>query len=266
MPFDRAPLMSFGAGPAVLETVVRVLTAALVLALIIGYTEGIEALAAAAPDLPWPVVLAGDWHDPEGRGSAPSGVHCTGRLDGAALRSEYGRASIFCLPARYEPFGLAALEAAAFSVAALRDERGIPWDKLTVFHMDEYIGLSADHPASFRRYIREKIAEVFQPKAVHYINGDTDNTGAELVRYTTLLSILGGLDVPSAGRVTVAGHDLLAMDADERQSRADKLRETVRGASVRQWFIDQVEDALTALATQAKNASTSATPEAVTSE
>lgn len=33
---------------------------------------------------------------------------------------------------------------------------------------------------------------------------------------STLLSILGGLDVPSAGRVRVAGHDLLAMDADER--------------------------------------------------
>ena len=33
---------------------------------------------------------------------------------------------------------------------------------------------------------------------------------------STLLSILGGLDVPSAGRVTVAGHDLLALDADER--------------------------------------------------
>ena len=33
---------------------------------------------------------------------------------------------------------------------------------------------------------------------------------------STLLSILGGLDTPSAGRVQVAGHDLLAMDAEQR--------------------------------------------------
>jgi glucosamine-6-phosphate deaminase len=72
-------------------------------------------------------------------------------------------------------------------IAALHNQH-IPWDRLTVFHMDEYIGLPADHPASFRRYIREKIAEVFHPKAVHYINGDTDDIGAELVRYTTLLA------------------------------------------------------------------------------
>ena len=33
----------------------------------------------------------------------------------------------------------------------------LPWDRVRVFHMDEYIGMAADHPASFRRYLRENL-------------------------------------------------------------------------------------------------------------
>jgi glucosamine-6-phosphate deaminase len=34
---------------------------------------------------------------------------------------------------------------------------GIAWDQVELFHLDEYIGLSGDHPASFQHYIRERI-------------------------------------------------------------------------------------------------------------
>ncbi|GAA3125619.1 hypothetical protein GCM10020001_053270 [Nonomuraea salmonea] len=54
---------------------------------------------------------------------------------------------------------------------ALR-EQGIPWDRVTVFHMDEYVGIAADHPASFRRWIKERIEDPFAPAAVHYIDGN----------------------------------------------------------------------------------------------
>src|SRR5437870_4632598 len=34
---------------------------------------------------------------------------------------------------------------------------GIDWSKITLFHMDEYLGIKADHSASFRRYMRERV-------------------------------------------------------------------------------------------------------------
>lgn len=63
----------------------------------------------------------------------------------------------------------------------------IPWDKVTVFHMDEYVGLPADHPASFRRWIAERVEERFHPAAVHYIDGEND-VAAEIERYSALLA------------------------------------------------------------------------------
>ncbi len=50
---------------------------------------------------------------------------------------------------------------------------GIDWSRVSMFHLDEYIGLAADHPASFRRYLRERFVEkVGGLGAVHYIAGD----------------------------------------------------------------------------------------------
>ncbi len=72
-------------------------------------------LDAIAGELPWPVLLAGeDGHpDPAHRGrAAPRHARPLGQLSPSALASFYGRASIYALPARYEPFGLSVLEAA----------------------------------------------------------------------------------------------------------------------------------------------------------
>lgn len=72
-------------------------------------------------------------------------------------------------------------------VEALRKHSEIPWEKITVFHMDEYIGISAGHPASFRRWLREKIVEPFVPETMHYLNGDAEDAEAECRRYEALL-------------------------------------------------------------------------------
>ena len=57
---------------------------------------------------------------------------------------------------------------------ALRQKPGIEWDKVIVFHMDEYLGMSSDHPASFPKYIREKLTDHVGPRAFYAIRGDTD--------------------------------------------------------------------------------------------
>lgn len=72
-------------------------------------------------------------------------------------------------------------------VDALRKIQGIDWSQVTVFHMDEYAGMSPNHPASFRRWIHERIEETLHPKAVHYLNGDAPDLEAECRRYEGLL-------------------------------------------------------------------------------
>ena len=50
----------------------------------------------------------------------------------------------------------------------------IDWSRVTAFHLDEYIGLPESHPASFRKYLRERFVEVVNPTRFHYINGEAD--------------------------------------------------------------------------------------------
>jgi len=64
---------------------------------------------------------------------------------------------------------------------------GFDWSKITLFHMDEYLGIKADHPASFRRYMRERVEWRVRPRAFHYIAGDSPLPLDECDRYTKLL-------------------------------------------------------------------------------
>jgi glucosamine-6-phosphate deaminase len=42
------------------------------------------------------------------------------------------------------------------------------------FHLDEYIGIPETHPASFRKYLKERFADIVKPKVFHFVNGNTD--------------------------------------------------------------------------------------------
>lgn len=64
---------------------------------------------------------------------------------------------------------------------------GVDWSKITLFHLDEYLGITADHPASFRRYLRERVEQRVMPQQFHYIEGDTLEPLGECDRYTKLL-------------------------------------------------------------------------------
>jgi glucosamine-6-phosphate deaminase len=72
-------------------------------------------------------------------------------------------------------------------MAALREIPAIDWSKVRVFHMDEYVGMSDTHPASFRLYIREKLTDIVRPLAFYGVEGDAPDLEAELERYTNLL-------------------------------------------------------------------------------
>jgi len=65
----------------------------------------------------------------------------------------------------------------------------VDWSKVVMFHLDEYVGLPDTHPASFRRYLRERFVEkVGRLGAVHFIGGDRPDPSAECSRVGDILS------------------------------------------------------------------------------
>jgi glycosyltransferase involved in cell wall biosynthesis len=74
--------------------------------------KNLTALEEVAPQLPWPVLVAGSNSQPGGGVRHLRGVRALGDLAPERLAREFARAAIYALPARYEPFGLSVLEAA----------------------------------------------------------------------------------------------------------------------------------------------------------
>ncbi len=61
------------------------------------------------------------------------------------------------------------------TLSALTATKEIDWKKVRIFHLDEYIGLDADHFASFRRYLKERFFDVVGPVLEAFlVNGEGD--------------------------------------------------------------------------------------------
>jgi glucosamine-6-phosphate deaminase len=69
----------------------------------------------------------------------------------------------------------------------LQSRDAIAWDRVTVFHMDEYLGLPAEHPAIFRHVIHEWLVAGVHPRAFYGIAGDAADIAVEMERYGDLL-------------------------------------------------------------------------------
>lgn len=66
---------------------------------------------------------------------------------------------------------------------------GIDWSKVVLFHLDEYIGIPVDHPASFRRYIKDRVIDKVGPfKEIHLINGESSDPGKECQQLGKIIS------------------------------------------------------------------------------
>lgn len=64
---------------------------------------------------------------------------------------------------------------------------GLDWGRVEMFHMDEYIGLPEDHPASFRRWLKTRLIDVAHPGKFHLLNGNAPDLQQECKRYAALL-------------------------------------------------------------------------------
>jgi glycogen(starch) synthase len=98
--------------------------------------KNLGALCAAAREITWPLCIAGSARHASTTCALPSHVRHLGCLDGDTLRAWFARASIYALPARYEPFGLSILEAALSGCAlVLGDIRSLreTWNGAALF-------------------------------------------------------------------------------------------------------------------------------------
>lgn len=72
---------------------------------------------------------------------------------------------------------IVATGASQFEMLSELVRQEIDWTKVTAFHLDEYIGIPDTHPASFRKYLKERFASLVPLKEFNYVNADTDPYG-----------------------------------------------------------------------------------------
>jgi glycogen(starch) synthase len=110
--------------------------------------KNIQLLASVADEIPWPVYVAGD-----AANSRIEHCHMLGHLPAADLAEWYACAAIYVLPARYEPFGLSALEAALSGCAMVLGD--IP--SLREVWGDAALFVSPDDRAGLRKVLKNLI-------------------------------------------------------------------------------------------------------------
>jgi glucosamine-6-phosphate deaminase len=127
---------------------------------------------------------------------------------------------------------------------ALTARDTVDWSKTTMFHLDEYVGLPADHPASFRKYMRERLIEKVHPGTVHLIEGDADDPRAECDRLNDLLEAR----VVDASFVGIGENGHLAFNDPPADFDAEEpfivveLDEECRRQQVGEGWFDGIED------------------------
>ena len=67
---------------------------------------------------------------------------------------------------------IVATGASQFEMLAELVKKDIDWTVVTGFHLDEYIGIDENHPASFRKYLKERFVSRVPLKEFHYVNGN----------------------------------------------------------------------------------------------
>ena len=73
-------------------------------------------------------------------------------------------------------------------LAALTADAAIDWNNTTMFHLDEYIGIPETHPASFRKYLRERLVDIVHPGTVHFLDGEAGEPQAECDRLNRIIA------------------------------------------------------------------------------
>ena len=116
-------------------------------------------------------------------------VHADSGALGAAAASEGAAAIASALAAKGSAVVVLATGASQLAMLAQLTKTDVDWSKVTVFHLDEYVGLGIDHKASFRRYLEERFVDQVEGlKAFVAVDGDADDIESEVDRLNRLLA------------------------------------------------------------------------------
>lgn len=82
----------------------------------------------------------------------------------------------------------------------------IDWSRIETFNLDEFVGIPADHPGSYRSFMQRHLFDHIGGRARrHLLNGAARDTRAECVRYERAIARAGGIDVQILG-IGTNGH------------------------------------------------------------
>lgn len=110
-------------------------------------------------------------------------IHPTPKAAGVAAAKTAAKALIE-LGRAHETFGVIFATGASQldTLDALTGIEDLPWNRVTGFHMDEYVGIDAHHPASFRRYLRERLVRKVHMKKFFEIDAGASDP-SQIARY-----------------------------------------------------------------------------------
>jgi len=135
--------------------------------------------------------------------------------------------------------------ASQFSFLESFIQKDLDWEKISVFHLDEYVGISDEHPASFRNFLKERIINTVKPGQTYFINGDANNLEEEIKKYETLLQ-KHPIDVACIGigeNGHIAFNDPPVADFnDPRLVKVVKLDELCRKQQVGEGWFSSLEE------------------------
>ena len=120
----------------------------------------------------------------------------------------------------------------------------IDWSKVEMFHLDEYVGMSPEHPASFRKYLRERFIDIVHPGTYHLIDGtrDPDETIAELTALLNEKQVdLGLIGIGENGHI--AFNDPPAVFDDPRTYKVVDLADSCIQQQIHEGWFATPEDA-----------------------
>ena len=92
---------------------------------------------------------------------------------------------------------IAATGASQFEFLEALTETRLDWEKVEMFHLDEYVGLPIEHPASFRKYLMERLIQKTGMQKYHLLDGETDPD--EVIRAVGTALAAAPIDVAFTG-------------------------------------------------------------------
>lgn len=125
---------------------------------------------------------------------------CIKRKDSCALGAEASRLAALKINDAIEENGSARIilstGASQFETLEALVKEEVDWSKVEMFHLDEYVGLPESHPASFRKYLKERFVDLVNLKAAHFVDGDNPQ---EAIQYLTKEITKAPIDVALIG-------------------------------------------------------------------